>query len=176
MAIRAFQSIHPQLGANVYVDEMALVLGKVSIGDDSSVWPMTVVRGDVHSIRIGARTNIQDSSVLHVTADNQYNPGGHALTVGDDVTIGHGVILHACTVEDLCLVGMNATILDGVVIKKHTIVAAGSLVPPGKVLDSGFLWIGSPARKARALTEKEISYLSFSAKHYVELKNQHIRK
>lgn len=175
MAIRDYNNISPKVGAGVYVDEMAAVIGDVEIGEDSSIWPMVAVRGDVHSIRIGKRTNIQDGSVLHVTADNEYNPGGHALVVGDEVTVGHGAILHACTVEDRSLIGMGATVLDGAVVKTNVMVAAGTLVPPGKVLESGYLYLGNPVRQARPLKEKEIEYFSFSAQHYVDLKNKHIK-
>jgi len=174
MAVRTFDGIHPELAEGVYVDDMALVVGKVKIGKDSSIWPMTVARGDVHQISIGERTNVQDGTVLHVTADNQFNPGGFPLTIGDGVTVGHGAILHACTVEDFSLIGMGATVLDGAVVKSRALVAAGSLVPPGKVLEGGFLWIGSPVQKIRALKPQELEYLEFSAQHYVDLKNKHL--
>ena len=174
MAVRDFNNISPKIAAGVFIDEMAVVIGDVSIGEDSSIWPMVAVRGDVHSISIGRRTNIQDGSVLHVTADNEFNPGGHALVIGDEVTVGHGAILHACTVDDRSLIGMGATILDGAIVKTNVIVAAGTLVPPGKVLESGFLYLGNPVRQARPLKEKEIEYLSFSAQHYVNLKNKHL--
>jgi carbonic anhydrase/acetyltransferase-like protein (isoleucine patch superfamily) len=176
MTIRKFAGKTPQLGARAYVDETALVLGDVTLGDDASLWPMAVARGDVHAIRIGARTNIQDGSVLHVTQDNRFNPGGHALIIGADVTVGHGVILHACTVEDTVLVGMGSTLLDGAVIRSRVMIGAGSLVPPNKVLESGYLYLGSPVKQARALTEKELEYLEFSARHYVELKELHLRE
>jgi carbonic anhydrase/acetyltransferase-like protein (isoleucine patch superfamily) len=174
MAIRNYNGTSPNIGDGVFVDDMAVVIGDVTIGEDASIWPMVAVRGDVHSISIGKRTNIQDGSVLHVTADNEFNPGGHALKIGDEVTVGHGAILHACTVEDRCLIGMGATVLDGAVVKTNTMVAAGTLVPPGKVLESGYLYLGNPVRQARALKEKEIEYLSFSAQHYVDLKNKHL--
>ncbi len=173
MAVRSFKHHRPDIAASAYIDEMALVVGEVSIGEDSSLWPMVVARGDVHSIHIGKRTNVQDGAVLHVTSDNKFTPGGHALRIGDDVTVGHGAILHACTIEDRCLIGMGATVLDGAVVKAGTMVGAGSLVPPGKVLDSGYLYIGSPVRQARALKPEEIAYFEFSARHYVELKNAH---
>ncbi|MDH5544242.1 MAG: gamma carbonic anhydrase family protein [Gammaproteobacteria bacterium] len=175
MAVRSFDGITPVLDDGVYVDEQAAVIGDVHIGKDSSIWPMVALRGDVQSIRIGKRTNVQDGSILHVTADNAFNPGGHALTIGDEVTVGHAAILHACTVEDRCLVGMGATVLDGAVVKTNTMVAAGALVPPGKVLESGFLYVGAPVKQARALSQKEIEYLSFSAQHYVDLKNRHMK-
>lgn len=174
MAIRSYNNFDPQIGEGVYVDDMAVVIGDVTIGKDASIWPMVAVRGDVHHIHIGSRTNIQDGSVLHVTADNEYNPGGRALTIGDEVTVGHGAILHACTVEDRCLIGMGATVLDGAVIKTNTMVAAGALVAPNKVLESGFLYVGNPARQARPLKEKEIEWLAYSAQHYVDLKNKHL--
>ena len=174
MTIRSFQGIEPVIGPDTYIDEAALVVGRVTIGADSSLWPMTVARGDVHSIRIGARTNIQDGSVLHVTQDNEFSPGGFALTVGDDVTVGHGVILHACTIEDLVLIGMGSTVLDGAVVRRGAMVGAGSLVPPGKVLEGGYLYLGSPVRQARPLKERETAYLEFSARHYVALKNLHL--
>lgn len=173
MAIRSFEGKTPRVGERAYIDETALVIGDVTVGDDASLWPMVVARGDVHSISIGARTNIQDGSVLHVTQDNRFSPGGYALRVGSDVTVGHGVVLHACTVEDLVLVGMGSTVLDGAVIRSRTLVAAGSLVPPNKELESGYLYLGSPVKQARRLSDRELDYLVFSAKHYVELKDRH---
>ena len=176
MTLRSYQGKTPTLAEGVFVDQQAAVIGDVEIGEDSSIWPMVAVRGDVQSIRIGKRTNIQDGSVLHVTADNAFNPGGFPLYIGDEVTVGHGAILHACTVEDRCLVGMGATVLDGAVVKTNCMVAAGALVPPGKVLESGFLYVGAPAKQARPLSEKEIEYLGFSAQHYVDLKNKHMQE
>jgi carbonic anhydrase/acetyltransferase-like protein (isoleucine patch superfamily) len=175
MATRDFEGHTPKLGARVYIDPMAVVIGDVTIGDDASLWPMVVARGDVQSISIGAGTNIQDGSVLHVTGDNPFSPGGCALRIGERVTVGHGAILHACTVEDLVLVGMGATIMDGAIVRSRTIVAAGSLVPPGKVLEGGFLYLGSPVRQTRRLTDEELAYLPFSAQHYVDLKNRHMK-
>lgn len=174
MAIRTFEGISPKIGARAYVDDSALVVGDVAIGEDASLWPMAVARGDVHRITIGAGTNIQDGSVLHVTADNHFNPGGHALSIGANVTVGHGVILHACTVEDLVLVGMGSTVLDGAIIRSRVMIGAGSLVAPGKVLESGYLYLGSPAKQARRLSDRELEYLEFSARHYIELKDRHL--
>ena len=173
MTIRDFQSKSPEIASSAYIDEAALVIGDVSIGADSSVWPMTVIRGDVHSIKIGERTNIQDASVCHVTHDGEYSPGGFPLTVGDDCTVGHRVLLHACTVGDLCLIGMAATIMDGAVVEDKVIVGAGSLVPTGKKLESGYLYVGSPVKRVRELNEKEIAFLKYSAEHYSKLKDQH---
>jgi carbonic anhydrase/acetyltransferase-like protein (isoleucine patch superfamily) len=135
---------------------------------------MTVIRGDVNEIEIGARTNVQDGSVLHVTHDGPYSPGGRPLVVGDDVTVGHAVTLHACTIGDRCLIGMNSCILDGAVLEPDVMLAAGSLVSPGKRLESGALYRGSPARRARDLTEKELEMLRYSAAHYVRLKDRYL--
>ncbi|MEE9343878.1 MAG: gamma carbonic anhydrase family protein, partial [Gammaproteobacteria bacterium] len=144
---------------------MALVSGQVSLGEDSSVWPMAVIRGDVNTITIGNRSNIQDSSVLHVThaSETYTSEAGFALIIGDDVTVGHKALLHACEIHHRCLVGMNAVVMDGVIIEPDTIIAAGSLVPPNKQLESGYLWMGSPVVKKRKLTDKEIAYLKYSA-------------
>lgn len=173
MTIRKFAGKTPAIADSAYVDTTALVIGDVTLDEDSSLWPMVVARGDVNSIHIGKRTNIQDACVLHVTHDGKYTPGGYALKVGDDVTVGHRVTLHACTVGNLCLIGMSATIMDGAVIDDKTIIAAGALVPTGKHLEGGYLYVGSPAKRARALTETELESLEYSARHYVKLKNQH---
>jgi len=173
VAIRSFEGRSPVLGSGTYVDETALVIGDVTIGDDASIWPGAVVRGDIHSIRIGARTNVQDGSVLHVTHDSRFNPGGHALVLGDEVTVGHGVILHGCTIGDLCLVGMGSVVMDGARIGTGAILGAGSLVTPGKTLEGGYIWVGRPARRLRPLTGEERSYLAYAAEHYVRLKDRH---
>jgi carbonic anhydrase/acetyltransferase-like protein (isoleucine patch superfamily) len=171
--IRPFENFIPQIAVTAFIDESAVVTGNVIIGEDSSVWPCCSVRGDIHSITIGARSNIQDGSVLHVTHDSVYAPGGVKLTIGDDVTVGHNVVLHACTIESRCLIGMGSIVLDGAVVQSGAMVGAGSLVPPNKVLDGGHMWLGSPVKKVRELTEKEKAFLSYSAKHYVALKNRH---
>jgi carbonic anhydrase/acetyltransferase-like protein (isoleucine patch superfamily) len=171
--IRPFEKIVPTLARGAWVDEQACVIGDVHLGEDASVWPFAVVRGDVNSIRIGARTNVQDNSVLHVTHDGPYSPGGVPLIIGDDVTVGHGVILHACTIGNRVLVGMGARILDKVVVQDDVFIAAGSLVTPGKVLESGWLWGGQPARPMRALKPREIENLKYSAEHYVRVKNRY---
>ena len=177
MTIRKFESHLPNVHPTAYVDETALVSGEVEIGEDSSVWPMTVIRGDVNYIKIGKRTNIQDASVLHVThAPNEHSEKigavqtGYALIIGDDVTIGHKALLHACEIKDRVLVGMGAIVMDGTVVEEDTMIAAGSVVPPRKTLESGYLWVGNPARKVRELTDKEKKYLPYSAEHYVRLK------
>ncbi|AUD79921.1 gamma carbonic anhydrase family protein [Kangiella profundi] len=176
MTIRKFNQYQPQLGNKVYVDETALVVGNVQIGEDSSIWPMAVLRGDVHSIHIGARTSIQDGTVCHVTHAGPYDPEGHDLYVGDNVTIGHKAILHGCRIESNCLIGMGTVVMDGALIKENVIVGANSLVPPGRVLESGYLWVGSPARKIRKLTEEETEFFKYSADNYVKLKNQYLNQ
>lgn len=174
MTIRRFESHNPKSHPSTFIDDTALVIGDVVIGENTSVWPMVVIRGDIHSIRIGARSNIQDGSVLHVTHQGEYS-SGYGVTIGEGVTVGHNATLHACTIEDYCLIGMGAIVLDGAVVRKHAMVGAGSLVPPGKELEGGFLYVGSPVKKARALTEKELAFFEYSANYYVELKNRHMQ-
>jgi carbonic anhydrase/acetyltransferase-like protein (isoleucine patch superfamily) len=174
MTVRNFEQWAPDIAESVFIDESAVVTGNVVIGADSSVWPMCSIRGDIHSIRIGARTNIQDGSILHVSHDSAFAPGGNALSIGDDVTIGHNAVIHACTVENLCLIGIGSIVLDGAVVQQGAMVGAGSLVTPGKVLEGGYLWLGSPARRARELNESERAFLRYSAGHYVDLKNRHM--
>ncbi|MBK7012823.1 MAG: gamma carbonic anhydrase family protein [Xanthomonadales bacterium] len=176
MNIRAFNGIVPRLGANAYVDADALVIGDVELGEDASIWPGAVVRGDVQHIRVGARSSIQDGAVLHVTHDGPYTPGGSPLLIGDDVTIGHGAMLHACTVEDACLIGIHATLLDGAVVRRHSMIGAGAMLSPGKVVGEGELWLGNPARFTRKLSDIEIEKLYYSAQNYVRLKNQYLRQ
>ena len=173
MSVRPFEGNHPRLGAGAYVAPEAVVIGDVTLGEDSSIWPMTVVRGDINRVVIGARTNIQDASVLHVTHAGPHNPEGHALLVGEEVTVGHQVTLHGCTVHDHCLIGMGSTVMDGAVIHPQVVLGAGSLVTPGKELTSGFLWLGRPARRVRPLSADEVDYLRYSAAHYVQLKARH---
>jgi carbonic anhydrase/acetyltransferase-like protein (isoleucine patch superfamily) len=174
MTLSSYLNVSPTLGARVYVAPSAAVIGKVTIGDDSSIWPMAVVRGDVSSIRIGARTSIQDGSVLHVTHDGPYRPGGRALIVGDDVTVGHRAVLHACTIGNACLIGMGALLLDDVELEDLVMIGAGTLVPPGKKLESRGLYVGSPARRVRDLSQKEIDFLTYSAAHYVKVKDNYL--
>jgi len=174
MNIRPYRGQLPRLGENVYIDPAAVVIGDVELGDDASLWPCVVARGDVNRIRIGARANIQDGAVLHVTHDGPYSPGGFPLLIGADVTVGHGAILHACTIEDACLIGMHATVLDGARVSKHAMIGAGALVSPGKIVGEGELWLGNPARCVRKLTASQIEQLYYSAKHYVRLKNEYL--
>jgi carbonic anhydrase/acetyltransferase-like protein (isoleucine patch superfamily) len=173
--IRAFQGKSPVLGEGTYVDEAASVIGDVVLGDDVSIWPGTVVRGDVNYIRIGARTNVQDGTIIHVTHDGPYGkPGGFATIIGEDVTIGHAAVIHACVIEDACLIGMGSTVLDGATIRKNGFVGAGAVIPPGKTVESGELWLGNPAKCVRKLNEKEIEQLYYSAQHYVRLKDKYL--
>ena len=174
MAVRSFKNTAPVLGERVFVDPSAVVLGDVVLGDDSSVWPMTVIRGDMHRIRIGARTSVQDGAILHITHASSYNPDGYPLTIGEDVTIGHQAVLHGCTIGNRVLVGMGAKVLDGAVVEDEVMIGAGALVPPGKRLESGFLYVGSPDKQARPLTDKERSFFTYSAGNYVRLKDEHL--
>jgi len=170
--MRAYEGHTPTLGQRVYIDPASTVIGRVDLGDDASVWPQAVLRGDVNTITIGARTNIQDGAICHVTHDGPYTPGGFPLVVGADVTVGHGAILHGCTIKDRVLVGMGAIVLDGAVIESDVMVAAGALVSPGKHLVSGFLYRGQPATQARPLTDQEVQALSYSATNYVRVKDR----
>lgn len=176
MTVEAFERYVPRLGERVFVHQSAVVIGDVEIGADSSVWPLTTIRGDIHRIRIGERTSIQDNSVIHVTHDGPFNPGGFPTTVGDDVTVGHKVMLHGCTIGDRVLLGMGAIIMDGAVVESDVIIGAGALVPPGKTLQSGYLYVGSPVRQARPLNDKEKSFFLYSANKYRELKDRYLRE
>ena len=173
--LRPYLQHLPSVGDRVYVDPAASVIGDVVLGDDVSIWPATVVRGDVNFIRIGARTNIQDGCVVHVSHDGPHAKlGGFATVIGEDVTIGHKAIIHACRIEDAVLIGMGAIVLDGAIVKKHGFVGAGALVTPGKVVGEGEMWLGNPARKVRMLTDAEIEALYYSAGHYVRLKDHYL--
>jgi len=174
MNLRSFQGNSPVLGARVYIDPSAVVLGRVILEDDVSVWPQVAVRGDMHRIRVGARTSVQDGTVLHITHAGPFNPEGWPLDIGCDVTIGHSAVLHGCTVGNRVLVGMSATVMDGAVIEDEVVIAAGALVTPGKHLRSGYLYAGSPAREVRQLSEKELAYFTYSANNYVKLKDQYL--
>lgn len=174
MTIRSYKGVSPKLGKQAYVDEAAVVTGDVVLGDDCSVWPMAVIRGDVNHIRIGRRSNIQDGTVVHVTHGYRANPDGHAVVIGDDVTVGHNVTVHGCTIEDRCLIGIGSTILDGAVIHSNVLLGAGSLVSEDKELESGYLYIGAPAKRIRILTDEEMAWFEYSAKHYQNLKNDYL--
>lgn len=172
--MKSFRGKTPQLGDRVWVDDSAVIIGDVTIGEDSSVWPLVAIRGDMHRIRIGARTSVQDNSCLHITHASTYKPEGYPLTIGDDVTVGHMAMLHGCTIGNRVLVGMGTTILDGAVIEDEVIIGAGSLVPPGKRLESGFMYMGSPAKQVRPLNDKEIEYFQYAGLNYVKLKDEYL--
>ena len=172
--IRSFKGVSPTLEKGVYVDPAAVVIGDVVLGNDVSIWPLVVIRGDVNKVRIGDRTNIQDGSVIHVSRPKPTNPEGYPIIIGEDVTVGHKVMLHGCKIGNHVLVGMGAIVLDGVVIEDNVIVGAGALVTPGKTLKSGYLYTGSPARQARPIRDSEMQHFAQSAKNYVALKNEHL--
>ena len=174
MKIRGYRNHRPRLGERVYVDPSAVIIGRVTAGEDSSFWPTVVARGDVNEIRIGARTNVQDGSVLHVTHDGPYSQGGLPLIVGDDVTVGHQVTLHACTVGDRCLIGMQSCVMDGAVLEDEVLLGAGSLVVPGQMLETASLYRGRPAHRVRSLESRELDMLRYMAAHYVRLKDDYL--
>jgi carbonic anhydrase/acetyltransferase-like protein (isoleucine patch superfamily) len=162
--IRGYRGHTPQIAPSAYIDPQAVIIGDVVIGEDSSVWPCAVVRGDVHYIRIGARTNIQDGSVLHVMRDT------NALVLGDDVTVGHSVTLHGCTIESRCLIGMGSILLNGAVIGTGSIIAAGTLVPERTIVGAGSLMMGQPAKLRRSLTAQDLASIDAYSRRYVEYK------
>ncbi len=172
--IRKYKDKQPVFGKNVFIDESAVVIGDVVMGDDVSIWPTTVIRGDVESIRIGTGTNVQDGTVLHVSHAGNDSTEGHPLNIGLGVTIGHRAVVHACSVGDYCLIGIGAIILDDAVLEDHVLLGAGALVPPGKKLESGHLYVGAPARKVRPLSDAEREFLHYSYQHYIELKNEYL--
>jgi len=174
MPLKTFQQTAPQVGKKNYIDNSAVIIGDVSLGDDVSVWPMSVIRGDVAAITIGDKTNVQDGAVLHVSHAGDYSPEAAPLMIGHSVTIGHRAVVHACTVGDYCLIGIGAIILDNAVLEDYVMLGAGALVPAGKVLASGYLYMGMPAKKSRALTAEEREFLEYSAKHYVKLKDEYL--
>ncbi|QBC42451.1 gamma carbonic anhydrase family protein [Iodobacter fluviatilis] len=169
MAIGVFDGIKPVLAEGAWVHESARLIGEVSLGESASVWPGAVIRGDVNAISIGKDSNVQDCAVLHVSHKRADDPLGAPLRIGERVTIGHGVMLHGCTIGNECLIGMGTIVLDRVVIQDRVMIGAGSLVPPNRVLESGWLYMGRPAEKKRLLTEAELDNFNYSAAHYVRL-------
>jgi carbonic anhydrase/acetyltransferase-like protein (isoleucine patch superfamily) len=173
MTIQTFEGVAPTIANDAYIAPTAVVIGNVTIGAGSSVWPMAVIRGDINTITIGERTSIQDGTVIHVNHAGAFNPTGNPTQIGNDVTIGHKVVLHGCTIHDRSLIGIGSIVMDDVIVESEVIVGAGSLVPPGKRLESGYLWLGSPVKKIRPLTEKEREFFLYSANYYAQLQRRH---
>lgn len=175
MSLYPYLNTAPILGNCVYLHPSCQVIGEVTIGDDSSIWCNTVLRGDVNRIVIGRGSNVQDLTMCHVSHRTADKPDGSPLIIGDYVTVGHAVILHGCTIGNDCLIGMGSIIMDDVVIPDQVMIGAGSLVSPGKKLESGMLYMGRPAKAVRTLTEAEIAYLRYSAEHYIRVKNNYLK-
>ncbi len=170
--IEPFEGIHPQIPDSAWIHDAAVVIGDVRLGEAVSIWPTAVLRGDVHTIEVGGQTNIQDGAVVHVAHEGPYQKG-HPAVIGEQVTVGHRAVVHACRIGDRVLVGMGAIVLDGAVVEDDVIIGANTLVPPGQRLESGHLYLGTPARAARAITDTEREQLPYSAEHYVRLMNRH---
>jgi len=173
MMIRTFQTHHPKISPSSFVDETAVIIGQCDINDNSSIWPLTVLRGDVQHIIIGEGSNIQDGSIIHCASATLSPPHGHRTSIGRFVTVGHGVMLHACHIEDLCLIGMGSIVMDEAIIEKHVMLGAHALVTPKQHLQSGYLYLGSPAKAVRKLTQEEINHIELSASHYIQLAQAH---
>lgn len=174
--VRAYREWWPQIGERAWIDPAAVVIGRVQLGDDVSIWPGAVLRGDVEAIKVGAGSNIQDNAVLHVTHDGPFTPGGFPCIVGANVTVGHSAVLHACSIGDSTLIGMGAIVLDGARIADHAMIGAGALVSPGSEVGAGQLWLGSPARYKRDLSERELEMLDYSARNYIRLKDEYLQQ
>ncbi|MCV2512936.1 gamma carbonic anhydrase family protein [Leclercia pneumoniae] len=172
--LRSYKDLFPKTGERVMIDSSSVVIGDVRLGDDVSIWPLVAIRGDVNYVSIGARSNIQDGSVLHVTHKSSYNPEGNPLVIGENVTVGHKVMLHGCTIGNRVLVGMGSILLDGVIVEDDVMIGAGSLVPQNKRLESGYLYLGSPIKQIRPLKETEIEGLKYSANNYVKWKDEYL--
>jgi carbonic anhydrase/acetyltransferase-like protein (isoleucine patch superfamily) len=171
--IRPYDGHVPRVPDSAYVDPAAVVIGEVALGEHASVWPCAVIRGDVNHISIGEGSNVQDFAMLHVTHKRDSDPLGAPLTIGKHVTIGHHVTLHGCTIGDEVLIGIGTLVLDRAVIEPRVLVGAGSLVPPGKRLESGWLYLGNPVKQVRQLTDEEMAYFKYSAEHYMRLAAKH---
>ena len=172
--IRPYLDTAPQIDDSCYIDPMSVVVGDVVLAENVSVWPFAVIRGDVNYIRIGKNSNVQDHSLLHVSHKKADKPEGSPLIIGEDVTVGHHVKLHGCTLGNSVLVGIGTIILDDVVVEDDVMIGAGSLVPPNKHLESGYLYVGSPVKQVRKLTEKELAFLPYSAQNYVKVSNHYL--
>lgn len=171
---RIFEAKQPYIAMRAYVDPTAVVIGDVEVGENSSIWPKAILRGDVQAIRIGDRTNIQDGAIVHVTHASEYNAEGIPCRIGDDVTIAHNAVIHSCSIGDRSFIGIGAIVLDAVTIPDDVMIGAGSLVPPGKTLESGYLYVGTPVEKVRELTDEEKQFISYSAEQYVTLKERYL--
>lgn len=171
---RPYRGTYPIIGENTYIDNSAILVGDITLANDVSIWPLVAARGDVNSISIGSRTNVQDGTVLHVTRKSAANPDGNPLLIGEDVTVGHKCMLHGCQLGNRILVGMGAIIMDGVIVEDDVFIGAGSLVPPNKTLTSGYLYVGNPVKQARPLKESETAFLKQSALNYLELKDEYL--
>jgi len=167
-SVLPFKGIWPTVGANVFIAPNAFVIGQVTIGDDANLWFNVVVRGDDHWIRIGARTNVQDGTIIHVFKD------AHPTDIGSDVTIGHGAILHGCTIADRAMVGIGAIVLDGALVESDAMVAAGAVVSPGKRVKAGELWAGCPAKPVRAVRPEELAFMRANVPNYCELGGEYL--
>jgi carbonic anhydrase/acetyltransferase-like protein (isoleucine patch superfamily) len=174
MPLIPYLDTSPVIGERIFLHPSCQIIGDVRIGDDSSVWCNTVLRGDVNRIVIGRGSNVQDLTMCHVSHKTAEKPDGSPLLIGDYVTVGHSVILHGCTIGNECLIGVGSIIMDDVVIPDRVMIGAGSLIPPGKVLQPGMLYVGHPAKALRVLTEEEIIYFKYSAEHYMELKDNYL--
>ena len=174
MTLERYLDTFPQVGLQVFLHASAQVIGAVTLGDHSSIWCHAVLRGDVNHIVIGQSSNVQDLTMCHVSHKTPSKPDGSPLIIGDYVTIGHSCILHGCRIGNECLIGMGTTVMDDAVVQNQVMVGAGSLIPPGKVLESGYLYIGRPVKQVRPLSPEEIAYLRYSAEHYVRVKNNYL--
>lgn len=172
--IRPYKGTYPAYDDSVYVDESAVLVGDITIGEHSGIWPLVAARGDVNTISIGKRSNVQDGSVLHVTRKTPNKPEGFPLVIGDDVTVGHKCMLHGCKLGNRILVGMGAIVMDGAIVQDDVFIGGGALVPPNKVLESGYLYVGNPCKQVRPLNDKETAFLKQSAINYVELKDDYL--
>ena len=175
MPVTPYLETRPALGKDCYLHPSAQIIGDVVLGDESSVWCNTVIRGDVNHIHIGHHSNVQDLTMCHVSHKTAAKPDGSPLIIGNYVTIGHSVILHGCQIGNEVLVGMGSIVMDDVIIEDQVMIGAGSLVPPGKRLESGHLYIGRPVKAVRPLTEDERQFLRYSAEHYVRVKNNYLK-
>ncbi|KAA8735489.1 gamma carbonic anhydrase family protein [Acinetobacter qingfengensis] len=171
--VRNFLGIQPKIDGSCYIDSLSVVIGDVQLAKNVSVWPFAVIRADVNHIHIGKCSNVQDHCMLHVSHKTATNPQGSPLIIGEEVTIGHHVTLHGCNIGNRVLIGINSVVLDDVTIEDDVMIGAGSLVPPRKTLKSGYLYLGNPVQQIRPLTEKELAFLSYSARHYVKVMQQH---